>query len=135
MLTPILGLMKLSLPDWSSETVKVYLVNGECVRTNTDGKFEDGISFTEGGNPYRYKFVPQGEIWLDLCEATAELPFTLIHELHESYLMAGGMDYDPAHDATNLVESYARNHLTEVPDLMKTELLKLTERLKERTNA
>jgi hypothetical protein len=39
MLTPVVGLMKLYLPDWSNESVKVYLVNGEYIRSNLKGEF------------------------------------------------------------------------------------------------
>ena len=136
MLTPVFGLLKLSIPEFSRDNVKVFLVNGEYIRTNSGkGKdlFDDGISFTEGGNPFRYNWVPKTdttiEIWLDLCEASMEIPFTLIHESHESYLMLKGMDYDSAHDATNLVEIEARQHCDKVPDMLKQELDRLNKTL------
>ena len=133
MLTSIMGLQKLYQPDLSNESVKVYLVNGEYIRTNLKNEFDDGISFTEGGNPFRYTWVPRTvntiEIWLDLCEASMEIPFTLIHESHESYLMLKGMDYDSAHDATNLVEIEARQHCDKVPDMLKQELDRLNKTL------
>ena len=138
MLTSSFGLMKLTIPEFSNESVKTFLVNGEYIRTNSGKEFDDGISFTEGGNPFRYTWVPRTdktiEIWLDLCEATMEVPFTLIHELHESYLMLKGMDYDSAHDATNLVEVEARQNCDKVPDILKFELDRLNKTLSGGTN-
>ena len=123
MLTPFIGLNKLYLPDWSSELFKTYLVNGEYIRSNLKDEFSDGIAFTEGGNGYRYEWIPKDEIWLDLCEATNELSFTLIHELHERYLMGhNGMDYDSAHDASNIAEMEARHNPEKVPQILADEI-------------
>jgi hypothetical protein len=82
--------------------VAAWIVDGTFVR---DTIF---IDFTEGGNPERYDFIPKGEIWIDNANE-AEAGFILLHELHESALMAGGMSYDKAHDAANVKESEARD--------------------------
>jgi hypothetical protein len=73
-----------------------------------------------GGNHERYEFVPENEIWIDNANI-GEADFILLHELHESKLMAGGMSYDKAHEAANKVEQAARDDPGKLDELLKQE--------------
>lgn len=56
-------------------------------------------AFVMGGNDQRYRFNPNGDIWLDNRIGAIELDYTLEHELIERRLMrTKGMTYDKAHD-------------------------------------
>jgi hypothetical protein len=94
--------------------VSAWKVDGQFVRNNIF------IDFTEGGNPQRYDFIPSGEIWIDNRNED-EAPLILLHELHESALMAGGMSYDDAHDAANKVEQAARDDPEKLAGLLEDE--------------
>ena len=41
-----------------------------------------------------YNFIPKNEIWIDDDLYKKEIPFVLIHELHERWLMSKGWKYD-----------------------------------------
>jgi hypothetical protein len=113
-------MLKLFIPEWSTESVKTYLVDGAYVRTNL---LPNGIAFTEGGNGYVYDYISMKEIWIDLYEASTEMLFTLIHELHERYLMGHNyMDYEAAHEAANILELEARRNPDKVESIMAQEL-------------
>lgn len=70
---------------------KIFLVDGTRVRDEHDS------DFSQGGNGYRYRWIPRGEIWVDAEIAEEEWPFIVEHECQESELMKHGMDYDRAH--------------------------------------
>ena len=91
-----------------------WIVDGQFVRDHI------WIDYVMGGNPERYDFIPSGEIWID-NDNEAEAGFILLHELHESTLMSGGMGYDDAHDAANVKESEARDHPERLPELLQKE--------------
>jgi hypothetical protein len=69
----------------------IVLVDGTHVRNVYDS------DFSQGGNGYRYRFVPKGELWIDREIAEAEWPFIAFHECEESELMKSGRTYDSAH--------------------------------------
>lgn len=67
-------------------------VRGEIIRQCFDR------AFIFGGNPAVYDYVPKGEIWIDARQDPREMPYTIVHELHEHRLMTRkGLDYDAAH--------------------------------------
>jgi hypothetical protein len=75
------------------EGYNVWIVDGEAVRRDIYP------SFLYGGNPQRYLFIPQKEIWIDNAIAAEEFEYTLAHELLERLLMARqGMSYSDAHN-------------------------------------
>jgi hypothetical protein len=98
----------------TSGDITAFIVNGRYVRNNTF------LDFTMGGNHERYEFVPENEIWIDNANI-GEADFILLHELHESKLMAGGMSYDKAHEAANKVEQAARDDPGKLDELLKQE--------------
>jgi hypothetical protein len=100
----------------------IWHVNGRIIR---DHVF---IDFTEGGNSHAYAWMPMNEIWLDHDVAAGEVGFVKLHELHEFNRMAGGMDYETAHKAANVVERAARADPDKLRDLWAAEVAKLKAR-------
>lgn len=100
----------------SSEKCKVWLVKGELVRAlfYTD--------FTQGGHEFVYEFVPKGEVWIDDDLYKKEIPFVLIHELHERALMSKGVKYDPAHAKSNILEYSCRNNPKKTQEVLDKEI-------------
>jgi len=111
-----------------SQHINVWVVDGELVR---DTFFLD---FTEGGHHYRYRFIPQKDVWIDDDISPRELKFVLLHELAERNLMAERLHkknhptpykvYDWAHRKASKLESYSRHHPQKLDSLLKAELEK-----------
>ena len=83
---------------------KIALVDGTYVRNHFDS------DFSQGGNGFRYRFVPRGEIWLDSDIKKDEWPFIAFHECQEIERMRTGMSYEPAHDQSKRLEDSFRHH-------------------------
>ncbi len=82
---------------------RIYAVDGALVRNAVH------IDFTTGGNPGRYSYVPEGEIWVERVLEPTDMAASLYHELVESHLMEKyGLDYDTAHEEASRVESEVR---------------------------
>lgn len=111
-----------------SKNINVWVVNGELVR---DVFFLD---FTEGGHHYRYRFIPQKDVWIDDDITPRERKFVLLHELAERNLMAERLHkknhptpykvYDWAHRKASKLESYCRHRPQKLDSLLKKELEK-----------
>lgn len=87
-LTEAPGFYVPSLLNW-----KVKIVDGGWIRTNLD------IDFTSGGNPARYAYVPNDELWVEGAYEGFERTAVLFHELIETNAMIKyGLSYDNAHD-------------------------------------
>lgn len=71
-----------------TKKIKIWKVRGNLVRSLFD------LDFNQGGHDLVYPFIPKGEIWIDDDLYKKEIPFVLIHELHERRLMANGWKYD-----------------------------------------
>ena len=82
--------------------LQIVLVDGTHVRDNYDS------DFSQGGNGYRYRFVPRGEIWIDCEIDRSEWPLIAYHECEEVELMRRGRDYSRAHDAAKRLEGRFR---------------------------
>jgi hypothetical protein len=95
--------------------LKVWIVNGRLVRSDYF------IDFVEGGHHLIYPWVPDQEVWLDDDLRPSELPFVLLHELHERSLMAKGWTYDKAHADSSKIEFYCHHH----PEKLAIHLLQL----------
>jgi hypothetical protein len=74
---------------------EIVFVNGHEVGVKRS------MDFIEGGNGFRYHFIPKSEIWLDAFLHLSQLPFIAVHELIESEIMATGVGYDKAHAQAN----------------------------------
>jgi hypothetical protein len=81
---------------------KVFLVDGNYVRDNMDP------TFIQGGNEFRYNFVPKNELWVDWHMPEEEYPYVLFHEHYESLKMKAGWSYERAHDAAKRAENKLR---------------------------
>jgi hypothetical protein len=81
---------------------KIFLVSGTFVRNVHDS------DFSQGGNGYRYRWIPRGEIWIDASIPEIEWSFIIGHECQESELMKHGMSYDKAHDRAKRSEDVLR---------------------------
>ena len=72
---------------------RVYIVDGDYVRDSSGD-----VNYTEGGHGYVYKYVPKGEIWIDVQLQSREIPLIVEHEYVEQHLMRDkGMPYERAH--------------------------------------
>ena len=72
---------------------KVYTVDGAFVRKALD------IDFVAGGNPGRYAYVPEGELWVEEVYTIPDLVCTAYHEAVEALLMIHDhFTYERAHD-------------------------------------
>ncbi|MCX7834341.1 MAG: hypothetical protein N2490_09050 [Ignavibacteria bacterium] len=86
----------------------LWIIDGTLIRKEI---FSD---FIYGGNPEVYKFIPEGEIWIDNSINCEELELTILHEINESKLMKEhGMTYLDAHDSSLSVELQMRKHFSE----------------------
>lgn len=86
------------------EGFQIWIVDGEFVRRNY---FDE---FVYGGNPERYTFIPQNEIWIDNSISAAEFEYTLRHEINEFLLMKNfQMTYYDAHDSSLMLEHKLRD--------------------------
>jgi hypothetical protein len=95
--------------------LKVWKVDGKLVRDILD------TEWVSGGHNCVYFFVPKNEIWIDNKVDDADIPYVLLHELHEHNLMKKGMAYSKAHADSSKIELYARKHITEVETLLQNE--------------
>ena len=69
--------------------------------------------FSQGGNGYRYNFIPKNEVWIEESLPPDDRAYALIHELYESSLIQGGMSYDAAHAQTTDLEKKLRNQVSD----------------------
>jgi hypothetical protein len=95
--------------EWKKDTgerlepsFKVFLVDGNHVRDTMDP------TFIQGGNEFRYDFVPKNELWIDWNMPEEEHPYILFHEHYESLKMKAGWSYERAHDAAKRAENKLR---------------------------
>ena len=97
-------LMKMPLGRSCPHGLEMFLVNGEFLRNHVDS------DFVQGGNPERYSWIPEGEIWIDETTPTEELPYVALHECDEANLMHSHHEgYEKAHDQAQRVEDKYRH--------------------------
>ena len=117
-----------------TKKIKIWLVRGDLVRSIFF------LDFTEGGHDKVYHFIPKNEIWIDDDVYKKEIPYVLVHELHERHLMGLGWDYDAggvgvfsrkakkgkksAHFDAEKVETYCRHHPKKVKKIIIDEINK-----------
>lgn len=71
-----------------TDKLHIWIVRGNHVRDLFD------LDFNQGGHELVYHFIPKNEIWIDDDVYKKEIPYVLIHELHERWLMKKGWRYD-----------------------------------------
>jgi hypothetical protein len=70
--------------------IQIWIVDGSYIRGNIDEEF------TNFGQHYRFKYIPDCEFWIDKEAEHDEHLFFIDHLLVEHRLMAKGMSYDEA---------------------------------------
>jgi len=80
----------------------VWRVDGNFVRTNIDEEF------TNFGQHFRFKAIPENEFWMDFEKAPGEQRYFIDHLLTEYRLMKKGLPYREALMAGDAVESRER---------------------------
>ncbi len=80
----------------------VWVVDGAYIR----GKIDE--EFTNFGQHFRYKYIPEDELWIDREAEHDERSFFIDHLLVEHRLMAAGMPYDKALEAADRAERSER---------------------------
>lgn len=95
--------------------LEVWIVDGRLIRSVLYN------SFTAGGHFHVYEFVPQNEIWIDNDIQFFEMPYVLLHELHEFNRMEQGIPYSKAHEESSKLEFYCRHHPDELHDKLAEE--------------
>lgn len=102
---------------------KIFEVNGDVLRTKID------IDFVSGGNPTRYAYLPENEIWIDENLHPNDFAAIAIHEFVEYMLMKyKKKSYDDAHDKASVVElKFRKKHFKEENQSIETEMKKANE--------
>lgn len=72
------------------EHIQVWIVDGPHIRGRVDEEF------TNFGQHYRYKYIPESEFWIDREASNDERHFFVDHLLVEHRLMKQGMPYPQA---------------------------------------
>jgi len=88
--------------------IQVWIVDGGYIRGHVDEEF------TNFGQHYRFKFIPQNEFWIDEEAENDERRFFIDHMLIEHRLMAKGMKYDEAIVQADLEERKERRRAGDV---------------------
>ncbi len=90
------------------EGLTVWAVDGAYVRGHVDEEF------TNFGQHYRYKYIPENEFWIDQGTRSDEWKFFIDHLLVEHRLMEGGMSYKNALVAADAEERKERRRAGDV---------------------
>lgn len=107
----LLRLIRFGAPIARIAGYRVYAVDGAAVRNLVH------IDFTTGGNPGRYSYVPEGEVWVERVLEPADAAASLLHELVETILMQErGLDYDEAHEEASAAEKVLRSRMEWSPE-------------------
>jgi hypothetical protein len=87
--------------------MQVWGVDGLYIRGAKD------IDFTAGGNPARYRYVPNDELWVESSLSPPDALAVSVHEGIETVLMLKGIAYDNAHDLSNVFEWNLRQEMAQ----------------------
>ena len=91
--------------------IAIWLVDGTYVRTHIDEEF------TNYGQHFAFKFIPENEFWIDREGKPDELQFFIDHLLVEHRLMAKGVSYEGALEAADSAEMKERKRAGDVVKL------------------
>ncbi len=89
----------------------IWAVDGSYIRCNIDEEF------TNFGQHYRYKYIPENEFWIDLGTKSDEWRFFIDHLLVEHRLMSQGMPYKKAIDEADKEERKERHRARDLSRL------------------
>jgi hypothetical protein len=94
--------------------ITIWVVDGTFVRTHIDEEF------TNYGQHFGFKCIPQNEFWLDKEMAEDEQQFFIDHLLVEHRLMEKGISYDNALAAADSAERAERKKAGDIKKLTAT---------------
>lgn len=84
----------------------IWVVDGSVIRDHID------IEFALGGNPGRYAYVPQDEVWIEDTGDEPDMDAIAAHETVESDLMIkDGFSYEEAHTQASKIETDLRRRV------------------------
>jgi hypothetical protein len=85
------------------KSFRVYIVDGKFIRDNLDEEF------TNFGQHYRFKFIPEKEFWVDKEHSRRkEIKYFIDHLMVEHKLMKAGEDYGAALSKADYIERKER---------------------------
>lgn len=91
------------------DNIDIYLVDGDYIRDELD------IDFSLGGHHLVYSCIPEDEIWVEILPNKKDILMTAIHEAYElSIMKLGKLDYNQAHEYSNLIEQLVRDKLKDL---------------------
>jgi hypothetical protein len=93
--------------------LQVWIVDGSYIRGHIDEEF------TNFGQYYRYKYIPDNEFWIDREHHPDEQRFFIDHLLEEHRLMAKGFPYAKALEQADLMERRERRRAGDVRKLTR----------------
>jgi hypothetical protein len=116
-------LNKTELPEFSTDGLRVYSVNGAFIRNkyaNQSIGDRKGVDWAGGGHEFVYwKIIPQNEVWVDNTLQGEDRDAFILHEIEEREKMSQGMDYSEAHnDYANKLEIEGRENPHEIDDMI-----------------
>lgn len=85
--------------------MQVWGVDGFAIRSTKD------LDFVAGGNPARYRYVPNDELWVESSMSPPDALCTSVHEGIETVLMTRGISYGDAHSLSNVFEWNLRQEM------------------------
>jgi hypothetical protein len=88
--------------------VHIYIVDGKYIRGHIDEEFSNF------GQHYRFKFIPENEIWLATEADQNERAFFIDHAITERRLMADGMPYSRALGKADRAEKAERRRAGDI---------------------
>jgi hypothetical protein len=97
---------KRSLGQKCPHGLHLVAVDGTYVRNRWDS------DYVQGGNGFRYRFVPKGELWIDWATPKSEWEFVFFHECYETERMRAGLSYERAHMGAKRLENKARRRVS-----------------------
>jgi len=121
------GLDKVELPQYRYGKIKVYLVNGDYIRTRyANESIGDrlGNDWAGGGHYFVFwKIIPRNEIWVDRTLVGLDRKGFILHEMTERRIMENGKEYSDAHNEdANPPEIVARMNPNLVDKLLQDEM-------------
>lgn len=81
----------------------VWIVDGKYIRENIDEEF------TNIGQNYKFKFIPENEFWIDKETVPGEEKYFIDHLIIERRLMKKGYNYNDAVEKADIIEKRERN--------------------------
>lgn len=85
------------------EGYRIFRVDGTWIRDNVD------VDFVAGGNCARYKYVPDGEVWIENDLSDKDAAATIVHEVVECDAMLDGQSYEETHAFAGKIERVFRD--------------------------